>query len=41
MKVEIYKGDKGNFNLQDYTETYRNFDWSEVEKAFTFQRQER
>lgn len=36
MKVEIYKGDKGNFNLQDYTETYRNFDWSEVEKAFTW-----
>ena len=36
MKVEIYKGDKGNFNLQDYTETYRNFDRSEVEKAFTW-----
>lgn len=36
MKVEIYKGDKGNFNLQDYTETYRNFDWSEVEKTFTW-----
>lgn len=36
MKVEIYKGDKGNFNLQDYTEIYRNFDWSEVEKAFTW-----
>ena len=36
MKVEIYKGDKGNFNLQNYTETYRNFDWSEVEKAFTW-----
>ncbi|MCD8826136.1 acetate--CoA ligase [Staphylococcus gallinarum] len=36
MKVEVYKGDNGNFNLQDYEQTYNNFDWKEVEKAFSW-----
>lgn len=36
MKVEVYKGDNGNFNLQDYEQTYNNFDWKEVEKVFSW-----
>ncbi|MEJ7157413.1 acetate--CoA ligase, partial [Staphylococcus capitis] len=26
----------GNFNLQDYEQTYNNFDWKEVEKVFSW-----
>ncbi|PTL14126.1 acetate--CoA ligase [Staphylococcus gallinarum] len=36
MKVEVYKGNNGNFNLQDYEQTYNNFDWKEVEKVFSW-----
>jgi len=36
MKVEIYKGEEGNFNLQNYEKQYNNFDWKEVEKAFSW-----
>ncbi|WP_251519790.1 MULTISPECIES: acetate--CoA ligase [Staphylococcus] len=36
MKVEVYEGEQGNFNLQDYEKEYQNFDWKEVEKAFTW-----
>lgn len=36
MKVEVYKEDNGNFNLQDYEQTYNNFDWKEVEKVFSW-----
>ncbi|GEQ05426.1 acetate--CoA ligase [Staphylococcus gallinarum] len=36
MKVEVYKGDNGNFNLQNYEQTYNNFDWKEVEKVFSW-----
>lgn len=34
MKVEVYKGDQGNFNLTDYDKVYNNFDWKDVEKSF-------
>lgn len=36
MKVEVYKGEEGNFNLQNYEKQYNNFDWQEVEKAFSW-----
>ena len=36
MTTEILKGEKGNFNLQDYEHTYNNFDWKEEEKAFSW-----
>ncbi|MDG0843855.1 acetate--CoA ligase [Staphylococcus equorum] len=36
MTTEILKGEKGNFNLQDYEYTYNNFDWKEAEKAFSW-----
>lgn len=36
MTTEILKGEKGNFNLQDYEHTYNNFDWKEAEKAFSW-----
>lgn len=36
MKVEVYKGEQGDFNLTNYQETYQNFDWKEVEKAFSW-----
>lgn len=36
MKVEVYKGEQGNFNLKDYENTYKNFKWEEVEKAFSW-----
>ncbi|PTJ09782.1 acetate--CoA ligase [Staphylococcus simulans] len=36
MKVDIYKGGEGNYNLQNYDETYQNFDWKDVEKAFSW-----
>ena len=36
MKVEVYKGEQGNFNLTDYDKVYNNFDWKEVEKEFSW-----
>lgn len=36
MKVEVYKGEEGNFNLHNYEKQYNNFDWKEVEKAFSW-----
>ena len=36
MKVEALPVTKGNYNLEDYEQTYRNFDWSDVEKNFSF-----
>ncbi|REH81397.1 acetate--CoA ligase [Staphylococcus felis] len=36
MKVEIYKGEQGDFNLSNYEEVYRNFNWEEVEKSFSW-----
>src|SRR5699024_10060697 len=36
MKVEVYKGDQGNFNLTDYDKVYNNFDWKDVEKEFSW-----
>ncbi|EHL7204922.1 acetate--CoA ligase, partial [Staphylococcus pseudintermedius] len=36
MKVEVYKGEQGNFNLTDYQATYDQFDWKEVEKVFSW-----
>ncbi|KRG08463.1 acetate--CoA ligase [Staphylococcus sp. NAM3COL9] len=36
MTTEILKGEKGNFNLQDYEHTYNNFDWKGAEKAFSW-----
>lgn len=34
MKVEVYKGEQGNFNLTNYQATYDQFDWKEVESIF-------
>ncbi|MFE7063948.1 acetate--CoA ligase [Sutcliffiella sp. NPDC057660] len=36
MKVEALPVTKGNYNLEDYQQTYHNFDWAEVEKSFSF-----
>lgn len=36
MKVEVYKGENGEFNLQDYEKTYQDFDWKEVENVFSW-----
>ncbi|GAA4710644.1 acetate--CoA ligase [Brevibacillus fulvus] len=36
MKVEIIPPTEGNFNLEDYQKTYDHFDWSEVEKEFSW-----
>ncbi|CAG9622111.1 acetate--CoA ligase [Sutcliffiella rhizosphaerae] len=36
MKVEALPVTKGNYNLEDYEQTYHNFDWTEVEKNFSF-----
>ncbi len=36
MKVEVYKGEQGNFNLTNYQATYDQFDWKEVEKVFSW-----
>src|SRR5699024_2374345 len=36
MKVEVYKGEEGNFNLHNYEKQYNNVDWKEVEKAFSW-----
>jgi acetyl-CoA synthetase len=36
MKLEALSPMKGNFNLQDYDAAYESFDWSEVEKNFSW-----
>ncbi|XQY91017.1 acetate--CoA ligase [Metabacillus sp. HB246100] len=36
MKLEALSPVKGNFNLSDYDSTYTSFDWSEVEKNFSW-----
>lgn len=36
MKVEVYKGEEGNFNLTEYEKIYQNFKWEDVEKAFSW-----
>lgn len=36
MKVEMLPVIQGDHNLKNYEETYRNFDWSEVEKQFSW-----
>lgn len=36
MKVEVYKSEPGEYNLSNYEDVYQNFDWNEVEKAFSW-----
>lgn len=36
MRLEALPSTKGNFNLKDYDSTYETFDWTEVEKNFTW-----
>lgn len=36
MKLETLPIAKGKFNLEDYEETYRTFDWKDVEKQFSW-----
>ncbi|RNB85025.1 acetate--CoA ligase [Brevibacillus fluminis] len=36
MKVEKIPATEGTFNLQDYEQAYANFDWADVEKAFSW-----
>lgn len=36
MKTEVYEVVQGNYNLKNYDEMYQNFDWKEVEKAFSW-----
>ena len=36
MKVEVYESQNGNYNLKDYEQTYENFKWDEVKKAFSW-----
>ncbi|MDU6180873.1 MAG: acetate--CoA ligase, partial [Staphylococcus lugdunensis] len=36
MKVEVYKSEPGEYNLRNYEDVYQNFDWNEVEKAFSW-----
>ncbi|MDX5475334.1 MAG: acetate--CoA ligase [Bacillaceae bacterium] len=36
MKVEALPVTKGNYNLEDYDKTTASFDWSEVEKNFSW-----
>ncbi|SGW29592.1 Acetyl-coenzyme A synthetase [Staphylococcus argenteus] len=36
MKVEVYKGNQGTHNLKDYEETYNNFNWQDLERAFSW-----
>ncbi|RIL88384.1 acetate--CoA ligase, partial [Staphylococcus chromogenes] len=35
MKVEVYKGEEGNFNLTEYEKIYQDFKWEDVEKALS------
>ncbi len=36
MKVEALPVTKGNYNLENYENTYESFDWKEVEKEFSW-----
>jgi acetyl-CoA synthetase len=36
MKLEALSAIKGNFNLKDYDEMYKQFDWKDAEKEFTW-----
>ncbi|WP_419791788.1 acetate--CoA ligase [Staphylococcus chromogenes] len=36
MKVEVYKGEEGNFNLTEYEKIYQSFKWEDVENAFSW-----
>ena len=36
MKLEALSAVKGNFNLQNYDEMYKQFDWKEAENSFTW-----
>jgi len=36
MKVEALPVVQGEYNLQNYEETYKNFDWKETEKEFSW-----
>ena len=36
MKLEALSVEQGQFNLANYDETYRSFDWKEVEKEFSW-----
>ncbi|QFT90218.1 Acetyl-coenzyme A synthetase [Bacillus sp. THAF10] len=36
MKVEALPVTKGNYNLEDYEQTYQNFNWADVETNFSF-----
>ncbi|WP_064092660.1 acetate--CoA ligase [Rossellomorea aquimaris] len=36
MKVEALPVTKGNYNLENYEDTYETFDWKEVEKEFSW-----
>lgn len=36
MKSEIYEVEQGHYHLTDYDQVYADFDWSEVEKAFSW-----
>ncbi|RFU66240.1 acetate--CoA ligase [Peribacillus glennii] len=36
MKLEALPAVMGDFNLQNYEETYKQFDWSETEKVFSW-----
>ncbi|MFZ4450686.1 acetate--CoA ligase [Salibacterium aidingense] len=36
MKVQTLPSVEGNYNLKDYEKTVQNFDWSEVEKEFSW-----
>lgn len=36
MKIEVYEAQNGNYNLNNYEETYENFNWDDVKKAFSW-----
>lgn len=38
MNMQMIPAIKGNFNLNDYESAIENFDWSEVEEVFSWQR---
>ncbi|MCY9223116.1 AMP-binding protein, partial [Bacillus licheniformis] len=36
MELKALPAEKGNYNLKDYDETYRTFDWKDAEKHFSW-----
>ncbi|TDM04017.1 acetate--CoA ligase [Macrococcus carouselicus] len=36
MKTEIYEVEPGQYHLEDYDQTYADFNWEEVEQAFSW-----